>query len=60
MSFKRASRELKESIKREKRVGEKVGKSMVDKYGDAVMNKPLPGDYWRVRDKHTYSTSSGS
>ena len=31
------------------RVGEKVGKSVVDKYGNAVMNEPLPGDHWRVR-----------
>ena len=31
------------------RVGQKVGKSVVDKYGNAVMNEPLPGDHWRVR-----------
>ena len=31
------------------RVGEKVGKAVVDKYGNAVMNEPLPGDHRRVR-----------
>ena len=31
------------------RVGEKVGKAVVDKYGDNVMSQHLPGDHWRTR-----------
>ena len=31
------------------RVGEKIGKSSVDYYGDKVMSTTLPGDSWRIR-----------
>ena len=31
------------------RVGEKVGKSVVDVFGDSIMSEPLPGDHWRTR-----------
>ena len=31
------------------RVGEKVGKAYVDKFGDNVMSQHLPGDHWRTR-----------
>ena len=31
------------------RVGEKVGRAVVDMFGDAVMSAPLPGDTWRIR-----------
>ena len=31
------------------RVGEKVGKAVVDKFGDNVMSQHLPGDHWRTR-----------
>ena len=31
------------------RVGEKVGKSVVDVFGDSIMSAHLPGDDWRTR-----------
>lgn len=31
------------------RVGEKVGRTTVDQFGDRVMSVPLPGDSWRHR-----------
>ena len=31
------------------RVGEKVGRKEVDRYGNNVMNEPLPGNHWRQR-----------
>ena len=31
------------------RVGEKVGKAVVDKFGDNIMSQHLPGDHWRIR-----------
>ena len=31
------------------RVGEKVGKSVVDIFGDKVMSAMLPGDTWRIK-----------
>ena len=31
------------------RVGERVGRSVVDRFGDAVMAAMLPGDTWRIR-----------
>ena len=31
------------------RVGEKVGKSVVDVFGDNIMSAALPGDHWRTR-----------
>lgn len=33
----------------EERVGEKVGKSVVDVFGDNIMSAVLPGDHWRTR-----------
>ena len=35
------------------RVGEKVGRKVVDKYGNNVMNEPLPGDTWRIKHDST-------
>ena len=31
------------------RIGEKVGKAVVDKFGDNVMTQVLPGDHWRTK-----------
>ena len=31
------------------RVGERVGRAVVDLFGDHVMSAPLPGDTWRTR-----------
>ena len=31
------------------RVGEKVGRRVVDMYGDNIMSEILPGDHWRTR-----------
>ena len=31
------------------RIGMKIGKSVVDAYGDSVMSSVLPGDHWRTR-----------
>ena len=33
----------------QERVGEKVGKSVVDVFGDNIMSAALPGDHWRTR-----------
>ena len=33
----------------QQRVGEKVGKSVVDVFGDNIMAAALPGDHWRTR-----------
>ena len=33
----------------QERVGEKVGKSVVDVFGDNIMSAALPGDHWRKR-----------
>ena len=31
------------------RIGEKVGRVVVDEFGDKIMAAPLPGDTWRIR-----------
>ena len=33
----------------QERVGEKIGRKVVDIYGDNVMSEQLPGDHWRTR-----------